>query len=75
MDLTNNGLSWKTDGSIVYLKHPDQEQRLFELNVITAFQSKNFAERMKFAEDIASLLTYVDQQLLQNEVEKLNDNS
>ena len=73
MDLTNNGLSWKTDGSIVYLKHPEQEQRLFELNVITAFQSKNFAERMKFAEDIASLLTYVDQQLLEDQLKANNE--
>lgn len=60
--------AWQVDGSIVYLKHPMEDTRLFEINVITAFQSKNLAERMKFANDFASLLTWVDSKLMQDEV-------
>jgi hypothetical protein len=71
--IDNNPMNaaWQVDGSIVYLKHPMEDTRLFEINVITAFQSKNLAERMKFANDFAGLLTWVDSKLMQDEVEAI----
>ena len=56
-------LRWSSDGSMVYLKHPTENKNLFELNVMTAFQSVKLADRMQFAIDLANLLTWVDRQL------------